>query len=47
MYVEILDLIVFQDKFQAANASEVWFITNGLAAGVPQLIGDAFRDEIV
>ncbi|CAF0976650.1 unnamed protein product [Rotaria sordida] len=30
----------------AANASEVWFITNGLTTGVPQLIGDAFRDEI-
>lgn len=31
----------------AANASEVWFITNGLDAGMPQLIGSAFRDEIV
>ncbi|CAF1949212.1 unnamed protein product [Rotaria magnacalcarata] len=29
----------------AANASEVWFITNGLDAGMPQLIGSAFRDE--
>ncbi|CAF0787906.1 unnamed protein product [Didymodactylos carnosus] len=29
----------------AANASEVWFITNGLDAGVPQLIGTAFREE--
>jgi hypothetical protein len=32
---------------QAANASEVWFITNGIDAGVPQLIGAAFREEIV
>ncbi len=32
---------------QAANASEVWFITNGIDAGMPQLIGSAFRDEIV
>ncbi|CAF1445673.1 unnamed protein product, partial [Adineta steineri] len=30
----------------AANASEVWFITNGIDAGVPQLIGTAFREEI-
>lgn len=32
---------------QAANASEVWFLTNGLDAGVPQLIGTAFREETV
>ncbi|CAF1275673.1 unnamed protein product [Adineta ricciae] len=30
----------------AANASEVWFVTNGIDAGVPQLIGAAFREEI-
>ncbi|CAF5007930.1 unnamed protein product, partial [Rotaria socialis] len=30
----------------AANASEVWFITNGIDAGIPQLIGSAFREEI-
>ncbi|CAF0831896.1 unnamed protein product [Rotaria sp. Silwood1] len=29
----------------AANASEVWFITNGIDAGIPQLIGSAFREE--
>ncbi|CAF4724464.1 unnamed protein product [Rotaria sp. Silwood1] len=29
----------------AANASEVWFITNGLDLGLPQLIGSSFRDE--
>ncbi|CAF1066034.1 unnamed protein product [Adineta steineri] len=29
----------------AANASEIWFITNGIDAGMPQLIGSAFRDE--
>ncbi|CAF0923893.1 unnamed protein product [Didymodactylos carnosus] len=29
----------------AANASEVWFITNGLDVGAPQLIGTAFREE--
>ncbi|CAF4080202.1 unnamed protein product, partial [Rotaria sordida] len=28
------------------NASEVWFITNGLDIGMPKLIGSAFRDEI-
>ncbi|CAF1271729.1 unnamed protein product [Rotaria sordida] len=28
------------------NASEVWFITNGIDIGVPQLIGSAFREEI-
>ncbi|CAF1266771.1 unnamed protein product [Rotaria sordida] len=28
------------------NASQVWFITNGLDIGVPKLIGSAFRDEI-
>ncbi|CAF3628955.1 unnamed protein product [Rotaria sp. Silwood1] len=28
------------------NASEVWFITNGLDIGMPQVIGSAFRDEI-
>ena len=40
--------LYFKDEFiQAANASEVWFITNGIDAGVPQLIGSAFRDEIV
>ncbi|CAF0874104.1 unnamed protein product [Adineta ricciae] len=30
----------------AANASEVWFITNGIDTGMPQLIGSAFRDEL-
>ncbi|CAF1374593.1 unnamed protein product [Rotaria sordida] len=30
----------------AANASEVWFTTNGIDAGIPQLIGSAFREEI-
>jgi hypothetical protein len=25
----------------------VWFITNGIDTGVPQLIGSAFREEIV
>ncbi|CAF2382637.1 unnamed protein product [Rotaria sp. Silwood2] len=30
----------------AANASEVWFITNGLDVGLPQYIGTAFREEI-
>jgi len=25
----------------------VWFITNGIDAGVPQLIGSAFREETV
>ncbi|CAF3680256.1 unnamed protein product [Rotaria sp. Silwood1] len=28
------------------NATEIWFITNGLELGMPQLIGSAFRDEI-
>ncbi|CAF1368592.1 unnamed protein product [Rotaria sordida] len=28
------------------NASEVWFITNGLDIGMPKLIGSAFHDEI-
>lgn len=31
----------------AANASDVWFITNGLDIGMPQIIGSAFRDENV
>ncbi|CAF1217287.1 unnamed protein product [Rotaria sordida] len=28
------------------NATEIWFITNGLELGMSQLIGSAFRDEI-
>ncbi|CAF4746934.1 unnamed protein product, partial [Rotaria sp. Silwood1] len=30
----------------AANASEIWFITNGFDLGLPQIFGSAFRDEI-
>ncbi|CAF0774571.1 unnamed protein product [Rotaria sordida] len=30
----------------AVNASEIWFTTNGFDAGMPQLIGSAFREEI-
>lgn len=38
---------IVRSLFKAANASEVWFITNGFDAGIPQLIGSAFRDELV
>ncbi|CAF4209696.1 unnamed protein product, partial [Rotaria sordida] len=37
----------FKNLKMVVNASEVWFITNGLDIGMPKLIGSTFRDEIV